>query len=159
MASGHVLVVEDEEETRRLYSKWLQRAEVPHEVCDSAEMARDRLRANGVALALVDVGLPGEDGLDLAKWIRARHPDVNVILVTGDIEAVDRELQFDAIAKPVQARAYCEAVRRLLREANHWQSIRKLKRGATASKRLMKVATAIVAAIQAALAAWLGVTR
>lgn len=152
-------MVEDEAEARSLYSKWLQRAEIPHEVCESAEVARERLKSNGVSLALVDVGLKGESGLDLAKWIRARHPDINVALLTGDSEAVDRELSYDAIQKPVHARAFVDAVRRLLREANHWQSIRRLKRGALSSRRVMKFAAALVAAVQAAIAAWWGVTR
>ena len=61
-------------------------------------------------MVLLDIGLPGEDGLSLARYLRERH-DVGIIMVTGAGDVVDRVAGLevgadDYIAKP-STRASC----------------------------------------------------
>ena len=85
---GHetVLLVEDDEQVRALFARVLQRyGYVVLEAADgeSALRAADAHAGAGLALALVDVGLPRMGGRALADALAARHPDVAVRLMTG----------------------------------------------------------------------------
>jgi two-component system cell cycle sensor histidine kinase/response regulator CckA len=102
---ARVLLVEDEAPLRRLATLVLQRA--GHEVlaADCAEAALDLLEDAPPPAALVsDVAMPGMDGLELARALRARWPDLPILLLSGYAEsALGRD--FDAeglrfLAKP-----------------------------------------------------------
>ena len=56
-------------------------------LCDTAgdaDGARERLGAGSYELALLDVNMPGDSGIDLLTEIRREHPDVAVVMVTGE---------------------------------------------------------------------------
>ncbi|MGZ8412535.1 MAG: ATP-binding protein [Gemmatirosa sp.] len=81
-----VLIVEDDEQVRGLFARVLQRYGYGVlEARDAGEALRlaDAHAGGALALALVDVGLPGGDGRALAAMLAARHPDVAVRLMTG----------------------------------------------------------------------------
>jgi two-component system phosphate regulon response regulator OmpR len=71
------------------------------------------------ALVLLDVGLPGEDGLTLARYVRERY-DVGIIMVTGADEVIDRVAGLevgadDYVAKPFDPRELRARVKSVLR--------------------------------------------
>lgn len=87
-SGGCILLVEDEAPLRRLGALVLRRA--GHEVleAESAEAALDLLAEAPPPAALVsDVAMPGQDGLDLARSLRARWPGLPVVLLSGYAEA------------------------------------------------------------------------
>jgi putative two-component system response regulator len=79
-----LLIVDDDEALRR----WEERV-VRDEgyscdgVCD-ANAVRDRLQRSSYQLALLDLNMPGESGMELLSYIRRSHPDVAVLIVTGE---------------------------------------------------------------------------
>jgi two-component system phosphate regulon response regulator OmpR len=91
------------------------------EAGDGAAM-RQALKAGAPQLVLLDVRLPGEDGLALARWLRERH-DVAIIMVTSAGEVIDRVVGLevgadDYIAKPFDLRELLARVKSVLRRAS-----------------------------------------
>jgi DNA-binding response OmpR family regulator len=71
---------------------------------------REKIAAGVPDLVLRDLGLPGEDGLSLARWLRANHA-CGIVMVTGSADTVDRIVGLevgadDYIGKP-SSRANC----------------------------------------------------
>jgi two-component system, OmpR family, response regulator len=116
-----VLVVEDEASIGRLVAGYLDRDGFAPVWVRSAEDALERLRDGTVALAIVDVGLPGMDGIELARRIRASGPTPIVMLTARD-EEDDRIAGFtvgadDYVPKPFSPRELMARVRAVLRRA------------------------------------------
>jgi two-component system torCAD operon response regulator TorR len=116
---AHVLVVEDDEVTRAKLAGYVETA--GHQVSEAVdgEQMRLVLERESIDLILLDVNLPGEDGLDLTRDIR-RDSDVGIILVTGRTDDVDRIVGLeigadDYITKPFNPRELLARVKTLLR--------------------------------------------
>jgi DNA-binding response OmpR family regulator len=114
-----LLVVDDEEDIRELLSDYLGSYgfEVTA-VADGAAM-RDALRRSPHQLVLLDLGLPGEDGLSLARELRS-DTGLGIIIVTGRGQPVDRIIGLevgadDYVAKPFELRELLARVRSVLR--------------------------------------------
>ena len=99
---ARILVVEDEVEAAGFLCRFLE--ETHHlEVCASAEEALRRTRPGQFDVALIDLGLPGTPGDEVARQLRRRDPSLSTVLVTGWELAVDdpRRVPFDFhLAKP-----------------------------------------------------------
>ncbi len=114
-----VLVVDDEPMVREVVARYLERDGVRvHEVADG-DQALAWLAANHPALVVLDVMLPGVDGLSLLRRLRA-DGDVPVILLTARAEEVDRVVGLelgadDYVVKPFSPRELAVRVRNLLR--------------------------------------------
>uniref|UniRef100_UPI003F716363 winged helix-turn-helix domain-containing protein n=1 Tax=Reyranella sp. TaxID=1929291 RepID=UPI003F716363 len=72
------------------------------------------------ALVLLDIGLPGEDGFALARWLRERSARVGIVMVTAATDMVDRVVGLetgadDYIAKPFEPRELLARLKSLLR--------------------------------------------
>jgi DNA-binding response OmpR family regulator len=85
-------------------------------------LMRERLGNGAFDLVLLDLGLPGEDGLTLVRWLR-EHWHGAIIIVTGRGEAVDRVVGLelgadDYVAKPFDLRELLARVRAVLRRAH-----------------------------------------
>jgi len=90
-------------------------------------------------LVLLDLNLPGEDGLSLTRWLRSHH-DVAIIMVTGAGEVVDRVVGLevgadDYLAKPFDLRELLARMKSVLRRGG----VRGDKRDAVPSDRRVKV--------------------
>jgi DNA-binding response OmpR family regulator len=114
-----VLIVDDEAVVRDVVARYLQRdGFATREAADGLE-ARELLEAEEACLAIVDVMLPGLDGLDLCRWIRSRS-SVPVILLTARVDEADRIIGLelgadDYICKPFSPRELTARVRTVLR--------------------------------------------
>lgn len=115
-----ILIVDDDEGIRELLLAYLGGFgfEVAA-VTDGREMRR-HLADHPVDLVLLDLGLPHEDGLVLARELRDRIDRPGIVIVTGRGEAVDRILGLelgadDYIAKPFELREVVARVRSVLR--------------------------------------------
>ena len=115
----HVLVVEDDDVARAKLAGYLETA--GHRVSEAIDGRglREVMDSDPVDLVLLDINLPGEDGLDLTRSIRLTY-DVGIILVTGRTDDVDRILGLeigadDYITKPFNPRELLARVKTLLR--------------------------------------------
>jgi CheY-like chemotaxis protein len=118
-AAPLILVADDSAPIRGIFSSIL--TEAGYSVVEAADGAqtRERLRASRIGLALIDLNMPGQEGLEDVRKLRSKHPDLKIVLVSaafGPAPSADpRALGVDAVlGKPVPAEALLDAVRRLL---------------------------------------------
>ena len=114
-----ILVVDDEPEIRALLRTCFERdGFAVAEAGTGAEM-RARIEDKGLVLVTLDLTLGGEDGLELAREIRARR-NVPIIMITGKGDTIDRVVGLelgadDYVTKPFQLREVLARVRAVLR--------------------------------------------
>jgi two-component system OmpR family response regulator len=88
-ASPHILVVEDDAEISRLVSRYLRTNDLHVSVLPDGRNMDRALEDNRVDLIVLDLMLPGEDGLTLCRRLRTRS-EVPVIMLTAKGEELDR---------------------------------------------------------------------
>jgi DNA-binding NtrC family response regulator len=79
----HIMVVDDEEIVRSSLTSWLEEDGYDVEAVESGRKALERLPAKGWNLMLVDLKMPGMDGLQLMEEVHKTHPDMLVIIMTA----------------------------------------------------------------------------
>ena len=117
-----VLVVEDDEELRVLMAQQLTKAGYLVLTAGDGPTMFTALNAHGVDLIVLDLNLPGEDGLSLCRSTRTRR-NIPIIMVTARSEAVDRVIGLevgadDYISKPFDPREFLARVRSVLRRTS-----------------------------------------
>ncbi|AVP98166.1 DNA-binding response regulator [Ahniella affigens] len=118
----NVLVVDDEAGIRDLLRQYLVSHGFRVSTVGTAAGARAVLDREPVDLILLDIGLPGEDGLSLTRYLRERWQGA-VIIVSGRGDPVERIIGLevgadDYVAKPFDLRELLARVRSVLRRAN-----------------------------------------
>src|SRR5258708_29476937 len=116
----HIVVVEDEATQRDLLVDYLARQGYRVSGADGGVALRHLVERELPALVMLDVGLPGEDGFTLARWLRERSSRVGIITVTAATDTVDRIVGLetgadDYIAKPFEPRELLARVKSGLR--------------------------------------------
>jgi DNA-binding response OmpR family regulator len=116
-----VLVVDDEPLVRDVVVRYLQREGFDTLEAADGDTARRLVATADPHLVVLDLMLPGTDGLTLCRWIRARG-DVPVIMLTARGEPADRIVGLevgadDYVAKPFSARELVMRVKAVLRRA------------------------------------------
>jgi DNA-binding response OmpR family regulator len=116
-----ILVVDDEPIVRDVVVRYLRRDGHHTREAASGDEARAILEAEAPALVVLDVMLPGSDGLELCRWIRARS-DLPVIMLTARGEETDRIVGLelgadDYVTKPFSPRELAVRVRNVLRRS------------------------------------------
>ncbi|MBA2641564.1 MAG: response regulator transcription factor [Actinobacteria bacterium] len=117
-----VLVVDDEAIVREVIVKYLAREGYTTLEADDGDRARSLLQTQSPDLVVLDVMLPGTDGLELCRWIRGRS-ELPVILLTARGEEADRIVGLelgadDYVTKPFSPRELAARVRTVLRRAS-----------------------------------------
>jgi CheY-like chemotaxis protein len=119
-----ILIVEDNEANQLLASAVLEREGYRVEVASSSDEALDRLKSKAPDLILMDVQLPGIDGLSLTRLLKAdeRTASIPVVALTALAMRGDRERTLDAgcagyISKPIDTRTFAAEVRKYLSRA------------------------------------------
>jgi two-component system response regulator BaeR len=126
--SGKLLIVEDEKKLAELLSDYLRQAGFePFCLADGTEVV-PWVREQLPDLILLDLMLPGRDGMEVCKEIRT-FSSVPVIMVTARIEEIDRLLGLelgadDYICKPFSPREVVARVRAVLRRTGDGQTLR-----------------------------------
>jgi len=87
--SEHVLVVDDDPAVRGLIVEYLSTHGYEVTQAESGDSMRSAMAQALPDLVLLDINMPGEDGLTLARQLRSRY-DVGIIMVTGSGDVVDR---------------------------------------------------------------------
>ncbi|RXF73555.1 response regulator [Hansschlegelia zhihuaiae] len=120
--ASHLLVVDDDSRIRSLLQRFLSQNGYRVTVAASAAEARTKLDSLAFDLLVLDVMMPGESGLDLARAVRARSP-VPILMLTARSEIDDRIAGLetgadDYLTKPFNPRELLLRVGGILRRAN-----------------------------------------
>ena len=119
-----VLVVDDEEIVRRSHLRVLASVSCDVEAVCDGEQAIRAMETNCYDVVLLDLRMPGMDGMSVLKTIKARWPDIEVIMITGypSFETAKEAVRvgaFDYLAKPL---APCDVINvaHAAFEQKHW---------------------------------------
>jgi putative two-component system response regulator len=111
-----VLIVDDEPAVRDLMARWVASLGMRPDTASNAEEALSSLRSTHYDLAVIDVMMPGHNGLWLANQLQRDHPHTAVVIATGYTELLDDESQktpiADLLIKPFQRDRFKLAVDR-----------------------------------------------
>ncbi len=118
-SSPHILVVDDHRDIRDLISKYLTKNGLRVTTADSAAAARKTMKAAAVDLVVLDIMMPGEDGLSLTRTLREQS-NIPVLLVTAMAEDTDRIIGLemgadDYLTKPFNPRELLARIKAILR--------------------------------------------
>lgn len=114
-----VLIVDDHESIREPLSAYLRKFDFEVEAVEDGKAMRQRLEERSFSLIVLDIMLPGENGLSLCRYV-LEHLGIPVILLTAMAEQVDRVAGLeigadDYIVKPFDPRELLARVRSVLR--------------------------------------------
>ena len=115
----HILIVDDHRDIRQLVAKYLDKHGFRTSIADGGVEMRRILKAAAIDLIVLDVMMPGEDGLQLCRHLRATT-QVPVILLTAMAEETDRIIGLeigadDYVTKPFNPRELMARIKAVLR--------------------------------------------
>ncbi|MFA1711351.1 response regulator [Peribacillus frigoritolerans] len=117
-----ILVVDDEERIRRLLKMYLEREEYIIDEAENGDMALTKALENDYDLILLDIMMPGKDGIEVCRELREKK-STPIIMLTAKGEEVNRVQGFevgtdDYIVKPFSPREVVLRVKALLRRSS-----------------------------------------
>ncbi|MFJ7852696.1 response regulator [Peribacillus frigoritolerans] len=117
-----ILVVDDEERIRRLLKMYLEREEYIIDEAENGDMALTKALENDYDLILLDIMMPGKDGIEVCRELREKKT-TPIIMLTAKGEEVNRVQGFevgtdDYIVKPFSPREVVLRVKALLRRSS-----------------------------------------
>lgn len=120
-SSSHIMVVDDHEDIRTLLSRYLAKNGLRVTAAADAAAARRKLASSAVDLVVLDIMMPGEDGLSLCRHLR-ETTEIPVILLTAMDEETDRIVGLevgadDYVSKPFNPRELLARIKAVLRRS------------------------------------------
>jgi two-component system response regulator BaeR len=121
LPARRILIVEDDARISSLLSRYLQGQGYDTSVVDNGLKVAPEVRRAEPSLVLLDVQLPGQDGIEVCNELR-RFSGVPIIMVSGRVDEVDRLLGLevgadDYVCKPFSAREVMARIKAQLRRA------------------------------------------
>ncbi len=118
----HLLVVDDDRDIRQLIEQYLTEAGYRVSTAADGKAMRRMLEQHRIDLVVLDLMLPGEDGLSLCRYLRARS-NLPILMLTARGAEVDRIVGLemgadDYLAKPFNPRELLARIRSILRRAH-----------------------------------------
>ena len=119
--SPHILVVDDHRDIRDLVAKFLTKHGLRVSTAEGGAAMKRALKSSAVDLVVLDIMMPGEDGLSLCRHLR-ETTDLPVILLTAMAEDTDRVVGLeigadDYVTKPFNPRELLARIKAVLRRA------------------------------------------
>ena len=117
----HILIVDDDREIRELVSSYLKKNGLRATVAADGRHMRAFLESNAVDLIVLDVMMPGDDGLVLCRELRAgKHKSTPILMLTARDDETDRIIGLemgadDYLVKPFAARELLARIKAILR--------------------------------------------
>ena len=123
----HIIVVDDEADVRETFGEYLSTRGYDVSLAESGAALRACVEQKPADLVLLDLNLPGEDGLSLARYLREKT-EAAIIMVTAADEAVDRVIGLelgadDYVGKPCDLRELAARVKSVLRRSGKSASV------------------------------------
>jgi DNA-binding response OmpR family regulator len=117
---AHVLICDDEADLREMLGEYLRRRGFAVTLAGGADELRAALTGAAVDIVVLDIAMPGEDGLSVLRSLRVAPPRLPVIMLTAAGETVDRIVGLemgadDYLAKPVDLRELEARIKAVLR--------------------------------------------
>ena len=122
MSGGsRILVVDDDPDLRWMVEKYLSKHEFAVTLAEDGEKMREILEQQTFDLAILDINLPGEDGLSLARYLRSNF-QIGIIMLSAAAEVFDRIVGLemgadDYVTKPFEPRELLARVKSVLRRS------------------------------------------
>ncbi|SDJ35806.1 response regulator [Aliiruegeria lutimaris] len=118
---SHILVVEDEPALSDILRQYLEQAGYRATILNAGTHATETILETAPDLVILDLMLPGKDGLTICREVRAKS-DVPIIMETAKVEEIDRLLGLelgadDYMCKPFSPRELVARVRAILRRS------------------------------------------
>lgn len=118
---ARILVVDDDSDVRYMLTKYLSRHDFTVDTAEDGIQMRACMDGNAFDLVVLDLSLPGEDGLSLARHLR-ENSAVAIIMLTASAELVDRVVGLemgadDYMTKPFEPRELLARIKSVLRRA------------------------------------------
>jgi two-component system response regulator (stage 0 sporulation protein F) len=119
-----ILVVDDEADMRFAVRMLLERSGHTVMEADSGDTALAKIDEKAPDLALLDMRLPGMDGIQILQKIREKQKDLPIIMVTGygNVELADQAMQLGAdhyLSKPFHNKELVDVIRQILQKRGH----------------------------------------
>lgn len=116
MENVHLLLVDDENDFRRTVAKRLMKRGIDTLQAESGEECLSILKNNPVDVVVLDVKMPGMDGIETLHHIKKGHPEIEVIMLTGHATTRDgvdgiKTGAFDYLSKPIELEHLLRKVR------------------------------------------------
>ncbi|WP_424629486.1 response regulator [Bradyrhizobium sp. SYSU BS000235] len=117
----HILIVDDDREIRELVSSYLKKNGLRVSLAADGRQMRSFLEADSVDLIVLDIMMPGDDGLVLCRELRAgKHKTTPILMLTARSDETDRIVGLemgadDYLAKPFAARELLARIKAVLR--------------------------------------------
>ncbi len=120
MSKQRILLVDDDPSLRRLLARYLTQEGFEVIVASNGAEMRQQLAQQGVALILMDLILPDEDGFSLTRELQLHNPETALIMVTGKDDPLDKIVGLelgadDYLTKPFELRELLARIRAILR--------------------------------------------
>lgn len=122
MISRHILIVEDEKKIADLLCDYLKAAGFRTSTQDNGNLVISQVKKDSPDLILLDIMLPGKDGMELCREIR-QVSNIPIIMITARVEEIDRLLGLelgadDYICKPFSPREVVARVKTVFRRVH-----------------------------------------
>ncbi len=122
MSGKHILIVEDEQKIAALLKDYLEKAGYRATALGRGDVAAAQVRKSAPDLVLLDIMLPGLDGMAVCREVR-KFSSVPIIMITARVEEVDRLIGLelgadDYICKPFSPREVVARVKAVLRRSS-----------------------------------------
>ncbi len=123
----HVLAIDDDTSTRQMIADYLGDNDIRVTTLDSGREAADVIARESIDLLILDLKLPGEDGMQIARRLR-EHWDLPIIMLTGRKDEADRVMGLelgadDYLTKPFSPRELLARIRALLRRSRAHETV------------------------------------
>jgi DNA-binding response OmpR family regulator len=120
MPARKILVIEDDADIRKLVSLHLTDAGYQVELETNGRLGLDRALGSGFDLVLLDIMLPGMDGLEICRRLRADKPELPILMLTARTTEIDRVVGLemgadDYLTKPFSVRELVARVKAIFR--------------------------------------------
>ena len=117
--AARILVVDDDSDVRFMLRRYLGRHGFDVEAVEDGARMREVIGEQQFDLVVLDLNMPGEDGISLARFLRDNHP-VGIIMLTAAAEVVDRIVGLevgadDYVTKPFEPRELLARIKSVLR--------------------------------------------
>jgi DNA-binding response OmpR family regulator len=128
VSNTHILAVDDDPAVRQMIVDYLGDNDIRVTAVASARLMADVMARDTVDLLVLDLRMPGEDGLEVARRLRAESAGLPIIILTGVKDEADRVMGLelgadDYLTKPFSPRELLARIRALLRRSRAQQTV------------------------------------